>query len=101
MGQWHDPMGWQGLRMSACCRILLFNVILNRIKQHSELPQAELKITFDGLRFVGLYVRQVQHRGLSIEVRKCAIQRVEYPCEISLFLRYGCNPSLSFLCARP
>ena len=83
--------------MSSCCRILLSNVIFNRIKQHFELPKAELKITFDGFRFAVLHVRQVQHRGLSIEVRKCAIQRVKYPCEITLLLRYGCNPPLSFL----
>jgi hypothetical protein len=29
--------GWQGLRMSACCRMLIFGVILNRLKQHFEL----------------------------------------------------------------
>ena len=28
--------------MSPCCRILLSNVIFNRIKQHFELPQAKL-----------------------------------------------------------
>ena len=85
--------------MSSCCRILLSNVILNRIKQHFELPNAELKITFDGFRFAVLHIRQVQLRGLSIEIRKCTIQGVKYPCEITLALRYGCNPSLSFLCA--
>jgi hypothetical protein len=42
-----------------------------------------------------------QHRCLGIEVRKCTIQRVQYPCEITLLLRYGCNPPLSFLRARP
>ena len=87
--------------MSSCCRKLLFNVIFNRIKQHFELPKAELKITFDGFRFAVLHVRQVQHRCLGIEVRKCAIQRVKYSCEITLLLRYGCNPPLSFLRARP
>src|SRR5208282_1167343 len=89
------------LRMSTCCRILLSNAIFNRIKQHFELPKAELKITFDGFRFVVLHVGQVQHRCLGIEVRKCAVQRVEYPCEITLSLRYGCNPPLSILRARP
>jgi len=74
-----DPSAdWRaGLGMSSCRRILLSYVIFNRIKQHFELPKAELKITFDGFRFAVLHVRQVQHRDLSIEVRKCAIQRVE------------------------
>src|SRR5713101_6158366 len=85
------------LRMSSLCRILLCSVIFNRIKQHFELPKAELKITFDGFRFAVLHVRQVQHRCLGIEVGKCAIQRVKYSCEITLFLRYGRNSSLCFL----
>ncbi len=58
--------------MSPCCRIFLFNAIFNHIKQHFELPKAELKITFDGFRFAVPHVGQVQHRCLSIEVRKCS-----------------------------
>jgi hypothetical protein len=33
---------------------------------------------FDGFGFSVLHVRQVQHRSLSIEVRKCAVQGVEH-----------------------
>ena len=83
--------------MSPCCRILLSNVIFNRIKQHFELPKAELKITFDGFRFAVPHIRQVKLRSLSIEVRKCAVQRVKYPCEITLLLWYVSNPPFSFL----
>jgi hypothetical protein len=80
-------MGLRGLRMSAFWRILLFDIIPNRLKPHFKLMLEELKITFDFFRFAVLHVRQVQLRGLSIEVRKCAIQRVKYPCEITLLLR--------------
>jgi hypothetical protein len=39
------------LRMSACRWVIPFNVVLNRIKQHFELPKVEFKITFDGWVF--------------------------------------------------
>lgn len=90
-----------GLRVSSHCRILLSSVIFNRIKQHFELPKAELKITFHGFRFAVLHVGQVQHRCLGIEVGKSAIQRVKYSCEITLSLRYGRNSRLCVLRASP
>ena len=51
------------------------------------MPQAELTITLNGFGFAVLHVRQVQHRSLRVEVRKCVIQRVKHPCEVTLVLR--------------
>jgi hypothetical protein len=36
--------------------MLLFNVILNGIKQQFKLPEAELKETFDGFRIAVLHM---------------------------------------------
>ncbi len=55
------------------------------------------RVSFFMNRFAVLHIRQVEHRGLSIEVRKCVIQRVKYPREITVALGYGCNPPFSFL----
>ncbi len=49
------PHGIAGVQNSLLLpdAMLLFNVVLNRIKQQFELLQAELKITFDVFRVCG------------------------------------------------
>src|ERR1700688_3319370 len=89
------------LRMSACRWMIPFNIVLDRLKKHFELQRAKLKIAFDGLWFAVLHMRQVEHRGLGIEVRKCVFQRVQHPCEVTLALRQGRNPFLGFLVTAP
>jgi len=41
------------------CRILLFDEILNHLKEHFELLAAEFKIAFDGFGLTVSHVRQV------------------------------------------
>ena len=41
------------------CRILLFDEIINHLKEHFELLAAEFKIAFDGFGLTVSHVRQV------------------------------------------